>query len=228
MLPGVSICGIKDIVRVVVNKDEDDVDSEKNAKHFLLCEGYKLQLVMATPGVNACKTWSNHVEEMREVLGIEAARLMIMSQVDKVMSSYGIDVDARHVMLLGDCMTYRGEILGINRFGIAKMSTSTLLLASFERTTDHLFDAGAHGKTDPIKGVSESIIMGNHVNLGTGRFAVLYQPKKSLPDTIVRPPLLQAFRKRKRNAAAEQKKLTRGVNGFKRKSNDSSMDVDEI
>ncbi len=35
------------------------------------------------------------------------------------------------------------------------------MLASFEKTTDHLFDASAFGKTDSIAGVSESIIMGN-------------------------------------------------------------------
>lgn len=35
------------------------------------------------------------------------------------------------------------------------------MLASFEKTTDHLFDASAYGKTDRILGVSESIIMGN-------------------------------------------------------------------
>jgi DNA-directed RNA polymerase III subunit RPC1 len=41
------------------------------------------------------------------------------------------------------------------------MKDSVLMLASFEKTTDHLFDASAFGKTDEISGVSESIIMGN-------------------------------------------------------------------
>ena len=63
--------------------------------------------------------------------------------------------------LLADVMTYKGEVLGITRFGVAKMKDSVLMLASFEKTTDHLFDAAAYGKTDEIAGVSESIIMGN-------------------------------------------------------------------
>ena len=41
------------------------------------------------------------------------------------------------------------------------MKDSVLMLASFEKTTDHLFDASAFGKNDCIAGVSESIIMGN-------------------------------------------------------------------
>ncbi len=90
-----------------------------------------------------------------------------------------MSIDPRHVMLLGDVMTYKvrsavtfretlrhthiqiGEILGITRFGVAKMKDSVLMLASFEKTTDHLFDASAYGKNDKILGVSESIIMGN-------------------------------------------------------------------
>ena len=51
-------------------------------------------------------------------------------------------------------------MLGITRFGIAKMKDSVLNLASFEKTTDHLFDAALHGRVDDITGVSESIIMG--------------------------------------------------------------------
>ena len=46
-------------------------------------------------------------------------------------------------------MDLQGEVLGITRFGIAKMKDSVLMLASFEKTTDHLFDAGParpHGR----------------------------------------------------------------------------------
>ena len=46
----------------------------------------------------------------------------------------------------------QGEVLGITRFGIAKMKDSVLMLASFEKTTDHLFDAALHGRTDNITG----------------------------------------------------------------------------
>ena len=43
-------------------------------------------------------------------------------------------------------------MLGITRFGIAKMKDSVLMLASFEKTTDHLFDAALHGRCDDING----------------------------------------------------------------------------
>lgn len=43
-------------------------------------------------------------------------------------------------------------MLGIQRFGLAKMKDSVLMLASFEKTTDHLFDAALHGRSDEIDG----------------------------------------------------------------------------
>ena len=50
------------------------------------------------------------------------------------------------------CVFVQGEVLGITRFGIAKMKDSVLMLASFEKTTDHLFDAALHGRCDDING----------------------------------------------------------------------------
>ena len=54
------------------------------------------------------------------------------------------------------------------------MKQSVLMLASFEKTADLLFDAAVHGYTDEIKGVSECIIMGIPSPIGTGTFNVLH------------------------------------------------------
>lgn len=193
ILPSVVVWGTKSIGRVVVNKDDKEMRG-RQPKLALFAEGYGLQDVMIVPGVVGTKCCTNHIEELKNVLGIEAARLKIMDEVRGVMSNYGIGVDARHVMLLGDCMTYRGDVLGINRFGIAKMRTSTLMLASFERTTDHLFDAAVHSREDPIDGVSECIIMGTNVRLGTGLFNLLYKVQPIKKES--RPPLMQFYNKR--------------------------------
>lgn len=49
-------------------------------------------------------------------------------------------------------MSVKGEILGITRFGLAKMKESVLMLASFEKTADHLFDAAYFGQKDSVCG----------------------------------------------------------------------------
>ncbi|KAJ7638316.1 hypothetical protein FB45DRAFT_902502 [Roridomyces roridus] len=160
-LPDVVVKGVPTIQRAVINiKDKDDSRGKKGDKE-LLVEGYGLQQCMVTEGVIGEHTTSNHVIEVAKVLGIEAARRTIINEIQYTMKSHDMIIDPRHVMLLGDVMTYKGEVLGITRFGVAKMKDSVLMLASFEKTTDHLFDAAAYGKNDSIAGVSESIIMGN-------------------------------------------------------------------
>lgn len=170
-------------------------------------------------GVDGTRTTSNNTFEVFETIGIEAARTTIINEIVYTMSSHGMSIDIRHVMLLADLMTYKvliranitgqtigdfnlftflflkGEVLGITRGGLAKMKESVLLLASFEKTTDHLFEAAFYGQEDEIygninldvqyeimrfiecyywKGVSECIIMGKPMSLGTGIFKLLH------------------------------------------------------
>lgn len=87
---------------------------------------------METPGVDFRETTTNHIIEMYEVLGIEAARQTIINEIKFIMERHGMQVDIRHIQLLADVMTFKGRVLGINRHGVAKMKNSTLMLASFE------------------------------------------------------------------------------------------------
>jgi DNA-directed RNA polymerase beta' subunit len=46
------------------------------------------------------------------------------------------------------------------------------MLASFEKTAEHLFNASYSGREDQIEGVSECIIMGIPMLLGTGMLKI--------------------------------------------------------
>lgn len=166
-IPYVIVCGIPTVNRVVINKNKDN-------QLYLLAEGMDILAVMGVPGVRSTHVTSNNILELEETLGIEAARKVIMDEIHYTMSSYGMTIDSRHLRLLADVMTSKGEILGIQRFGIRKMRDSVLMLASFEMTTDHLFDAAIHSRKDSIEGVSECIIMGMPIGLGTGLFKLLH------------------------------------------------------
>ncbi|ORZ40828.1 hypothetical protein BCR44DRAFT_1423867 [Catenaria anguillulae PL171] len=180
LLPDVVIHGYPSIKRAVISKQKGD-------EFALAAEGYGLQDVMNTDGVIGTETKSNHVMEVEKVLGIEAARATIIEQINTTMESHGLTIDPRHTMLLSDVMTFKGEVLGITRFGVSKMKDSVLMLASFEKTTDHLFDASLYSKKDPVEGVSECIIMGIPMPIGSGIFK-LVQKAESKPFT--RPKLL--------------------------------------
>lgn len=163
-LPLVIVQGIPSIERAVIN----EMESGSKPTYNLLMEGYGLQEVMGSPGIDGLHTTTNHILEVEAVLGVEAARTQISAEIENIMKAYGIGIDSRHLLLLADVMTFKGEVLGITRFGVSKMRESVLMLASFEKTTDHLFDAAVHGRTDAIVGVSECIIMGMEVPVGTG------------------------------------------------------------
>lgn len=183
-LPKVVVQGIPEVARAVIHIDEQ---SGKN-KYKLLVEGDNLRAVMATHGVNGSRTTSNNTYEVERTLGIEAARSTIINEIQYTMVNHGMSIDRRHVMLLADLMSYKGEILGITRFGLAKMKESVLMLASFEKTADHLFDAAYFGQKDSVCGVSECIIMGIPMNIGTGLFKLLHKADKD-PSPVKRPLL---------------------------------------
>ncbi|SSD60927.1 DNA-directed RNA polymerase III subunit RPC1 [Saccharomycodes ludwigii] len=185
-LPDIVVKGLPEISRAVININD-------RGKRELLVEGYGLREVMATDGVIGSKTTTNHVLEVFQVLGIEAARYSIVNEIDYTMSNHGMSVDPRHIQLLGDVMTYKGEVLGITRFGLSKMRDSVLQLASFEKTTDHLFDAAFYMKKDAIEGVSECIILGQTMSIGTGSFEIVKKTDLSKEQIKPRTTLFEKF-----------------------------------
>ena len=164
LLPTLAISGYPDANRAVIQTSEDET-------HEVYVEGYGLKDCMNTEGVIGTRVSSNNVMECCDILGIEAARKTIAVEIAKVMRE--MNIDPRHMELLADVMTYKGEVLGITRFGMSKMRDSVLQLASFEKTPDHLFDAAAGMKTDRIEGVSEAIILGQTMSIGTGGFQMV-------------------------------------------------------
>ncbi|XP_059048540.1 DNA-directed RNA polymerase III subunit RPC1 [Achroia grisella] len=168
-LPAVVVKGLPQVARAVIACDAH------GAPRYKLCvEGDGLRDVIATFGVNGNKTTSNNILEVYHTLGIEAAKSTIISEIQAVMEGHGMSVDRRHVELLAGQMTARGEVLGITRYGLARMKESVLNLASFEKTADHLFDAAYYGQRDCIEGVSESIILGVPAAIGTGVLQLLH------------------------------------------------------
>ena len=80
-------------------------------------------------------------------------------------------MNQRHLSILADWMSTRGSLTAINRNGINRVrDVSILRKASFEETTDVLFGAAVFSETDMLRGVSERIIFGEPVRIGTRSF----------------------------------------------------------
>ncbi|CAN1772644.1 DNA-directed RNA polymerase III subunit 1 [Linum perenne] len=186
LLPNFVVKGISTVERAIIAQKKNDGSSKDGdpPRYNMLIEGMGLLEVMGIEGIDGRNTTSNHVMEVLQVLGIEAARRCIIEQIQDTMESHGMSIDMRHMMLLGDLMTFKGEVLGITRFGIQKMDKSVLMLASFERTTDHLYSACVNRREDKIEGVSECVIMGIPVPVGTGMLKI--RQKDDNPPTMLK------------------------------------------
>lgn len=122
-LVGVVISGVTTISRALISKEQDN--------HIIYAEGLGLARVLATPGVDTKKSFSNHITEIEECLGIEAAKQSIVNQITDTMKEHGVNVNPRHINLLSEVMTCKGKIIGFTRNGVDKMKDSTIMLASF-------------------------------------------------------------------------------------------------
>lgn len=116
------------------------------------------------------------------MLGIEAVRKSVEKEMNQVLQFYGLYVNYRHLALLCDVMTAKGHLMAITRHGINRQDTGALMRCSFEETVDVLMDAASHAELDPMRGVSENIIMGQLPRMGTGKPKKIYIPTLLLCD----------------------------------------------
>ncbi|WP_276299994.1 DNA-directed RNA polymerase subunit A'' [Halorussus lipolyticus] len=157
--------GIEDITRVVIRKEQ----LEEGEEFVLYTEGSAFGDVMEIEGVDASRTTTNNIHEIHKNLGIEAARESIIEETMNTLEEQGLDdVNVRHLMLVADIMTNNGEIESIGRHGISGSKESVLARAAFEVTVNHLLDAAIHGEVDDLNGVTENVIVGKPIKLGTG------------------------------------------------------------
>jgi len=156
--------GIEGIDRVVIRKE----DLEDNEEYVLYTEGSEFKKVLRVEGVDATRTRTNNIHEMKKALGIEAARNAIIDEMISTLEEQGLEVDIRHIMLVADAMTTTGDIESIGRHGISGSKGSVLSRAAFEVTVNHLLDAAVHGEDDELDGVTENVIVGQPIKIGTG------------------------------------------------------------
>ncbi|OQS54999.1 RPO31 [Ecytonucleospora hepatopenaei] len=116
---------------------------------------------------------SNSILEVYRVLGIEAGRACIVREIKETMSSHGIEISDRHIQILADTMCSSGEVAGITRHGMKSKEKSTLMLASFEQSSDFLFSAAVEERVNKVRGVSECVILGKRINIGTGEVEII-------------------------------------------------------
>jgi DNA-directed RNA polymerase subunit A' len=154
------ISGVKGITQILVAK--------KGSDYVIITLGTNIKEILKSKEVNKDKVISNDLHEVASVLGIEAARQLIMNEVNIVLNSQGIDIDSRHLKLISDAMTNTGEVKGVTRMGIIAHKSSILARATFETPVKQFVNASIKGRGDKLTSVIENIILNQPVPVGTG------------------------------------------------------------
>jgi len=154
------VLGVSGIKRVLV--------MEEKGEWVIRTDGSNLTKVLEIPGVDPTRTTTNNIHEISKTLGVEAARNALISEAAGVLDEQGLDVDLRHIMLVSDIMAATGNVRQIGRHGVSGGKSSVLAKAAFEITVPNIVDAAVKGQNDLLKGVTENVIVGQSIPIGTG------------------------------------------------------------
>jgi len=167
----VYVKGVPGVRRVLV--------TEEHGEWAVRTDGSDMSKALVVSGVDPSRTTTNHVHEISTTFGIEAARNALINEALGVLEEQGLDVDVRHVMLVADMMTSTGEIQQIGRHGISGKKSSVLARAAFEITLPNIINAAVTGESDPLEGVTENVIVGQSIPIGTGLVELYMSAEKS-------------------------------------------------
>ncbi len=156
------IRGVRGINRGMIKNEEGE--------WVIQTEGTNLGDVLTKiDGVDATRTFSNHLHEIEKHLGIEAARQTIIKEAVSVLEDQSLDVNIRHLSCMADLMCVSGQIQQIGRHGISGTKESVLARAAFEVTIKQLINASISGEEEKLQGIPENVIVGQLVpTIGTG------------------------------------------------------------
>jgi DNA-directed RNA polymerase, subunit A'''' len=197
----ITLKGIEEIKRVVLRK------ASESDEYVLYTEGSALKDIIGIPGVDMTRTTTNNISEIYSVLGIEAARNAIITEATNTLREQGLNVDIRHIMLVADLMTSDGEVKQIGRHGISGEKASVFARAAFEVTVNHLLDAGMRGNIDELQGVTENVIVGQPIKMGTGDIRLISKSINPDDPKLIKPEEAAPARTRSQKNAADKAEL---------------------
>ncbi len=169
-----TVKGVPDIERVtLVQKDDEWV---------IQTTGSNIAKLLEVKGIDKRNVRTNNVFEIAGTLGIEAARNALISELQHTLGDQGLEVDNRYIMLVSDLMCSRGYMQQIGRHGIAGTKDSVLARAAFEITVPTLAHAALAGEVEALRGITENVIVGSQIPIGSGTVDLYMQVSKKKSD----------------------------------------------
>jgi DNA-directed RNA polymerase II subunit RPB1 len=177
LLNNIVLRGVKNIKKVLLRKVQEVKKNEgsyENIEKWVLdTVGNNLLDALMLDYIDPTRTTSNNIIETYNVLGIEAARQTIYDELVEVIEFDGTYINAHHLNILCDRMSYNTKMTSIFRHGINNDNIGPIAKASFEETPEMFLKAARHGELDNMRGVSSNVMCGQEGNFGTSAFQVV-------------------------------------------------------
>jgi DNA-directed RNA polymerase II subunit RPB1 len=187
-LPGLKSVSYRMLKDEIFEKNPDNDNKYESSDQFVLDTlGTNFLDVLIHPDVDGSRLISNHVHDILENLGIEAARQILFREIFGLFEQ-AAPVNYRHVALLCDAMCNRGRMMSADRYGVNKKKSGPLAKASFEQTELIMLNAAMFGEMDPMTGVSANIMAGQPIRGGTSFCQVLLD-EEALKELIQSTPV---------------------------------------
>ena len=165
-----TVKGVSDIERITL--------VQRKGEWVIQTTGSNIAKVLDVKGIDRKQVRTNNVSEIAETLGIEAARNALIDELNGILEDQGLEVDDRYIMLVSDLMCSRGNMLQIGRHGIAGTKDSVLARAAFEITVPTIAHAALGGEVEQLKGITENVIVGSNIPIGSGTVDLYMQVGK--------------------------------------------------
>jgi DNA-directed RNA polymerase II subunit RPB1 len=178
LLNNIVLRGVKNIDKVILRKIKDNLVEKSGAyikKDIWVLDtiGTNMLDVLGLDYIDPNRTYSNDIIEIFNVLGMEAARFAIYNELAEVLEFDGAYVNAHHMALLCDRMTFNFKMISIFRHGINNDDIGPIAKASFEETPEMFLKAARHAELDTMRGISANVMCGQEGLYGTASFQVV-------------------------------------------------------
>jgi DNA-directed RNA polymerase beta' subunit len=178
LLNNIVLRGVKNINKVILRKIKDNLVEKAGAyikKDIWVLDtiGTNMLDVLGLDYIDPNRTFSNDIIEIYHVLGMEAARFALYNELAEVLEFDGAYVNAHHMALLCDRMTFNYKMVSIFRHGINNDDIGPIAKASFEETPEMFLKAARHAELDTMRGISANVMCGQEGLYGTASFQVV-------------------------------------------------------
>jgi len=148
--------------------DDQTTISRASKYVYAQTQGSNLTALFARPDVDTRRTISNNPHTMLRLIGIEAARNLLISEFIYILETSGLELDPRHIILLADFMTNRGVLLPISFWGMVRSNPGPLTVASFGKAVNVFQTAAAYGQSEQIRTTASAMYVGQRGQFGSG------------------------------------------------------------